>query len=142
MTAPKKISELTAATTLTGSELIPIVQSGVNKTATPDLINLIGINPQTDDYTLALGDAGKLITIDYATGKSLIVPKNSVVAFPVGTQISVTGIGAGQITVEPVDGDVTINSADGALKLRVQFSAATLIKTDTNTWLLMGDIAS
>ena len=36
--ATKKISEMTAATTLGGSELIPIVQAGSNRTATPTLV--------------------------------------------------------------------------------------------------------
>lgn len=110
--------------------------------ADSSLSKIININPQADDYTLVLTDAGKLVTINYATGKSLIIPKNSGVLFLVGTQISVCGIGAGQITIAPIDSDVTIISADGALKLRVQYSVATIIKTATNTWLLTGDITS
>ena len=34
----KKISEMTSATELTGVELIPIVQAGVNKKATPTVL--------------------------------------------------------------------------------------------------------
>lgn len=36
--ADKKISEMTAATSLAGTELIPIVQSGANKTTTPSMV--------------------------------------------------------------------------------------------------------
>jgi hypothetical protein len=36
--ATKKISEMTSATVLTGVELIPIVQSGANKKATPTVL--------------------------------------------------------------------------------------------------------
>lgn len=43
--ATKKISEMTAASTIGGTELIPFVQSGVNKTATPDLL-LTNTRPQ------------------------------------------------------------------------------------------------
>ena len=38
-------------------------------------------------------------------------------------------------------GDVRpISSADGDLKLRVQYSSATLIKIATDIWILIGDI--
>lgn len=51
--------------------------------------------------------------------------------------------GAGQITFAP-DTGVTINSADGKLKTRVQFSSATLIPdvTTANTYYLVGDITT
>ena len=47
---------------------------------------------------------------------------------------------AGQITVVPVSG-VTINSTPG-LKVRTQWSAATLLKRAENTWVLIGDLAA
>ena len=37
---------------------------------------------------------------------------------------------------------VTVNAADTATKLRVQWSAATLIKIATNSWTLIGDISA
>lgn len=51
--------------------------------------------------------------------------------------------GAGQVTFAP-DTGVTINSADGKLKLRTQFSSATLIPdvTTANTYYLVGDITA
>jgi phosphotransferase system glucose/maltose/N-acetylglucosamine-specific IIC component len=63
------------------------------------------------------------------------------VAFPIGTQITFAQMGAGQVTFAGAVG-VTIYSADSDLKLRTQYSSATLIKTATNTWLLIGDIAA
>lgn len=99
------------------------------------------INAQTGtSYTLVLSDAGKLITLNNASAITLTIPTNASVAFPIGTVIDITQFGAGQVTVG--GSGVTINSADGDKKLRVRYSSASLIKTDTDTWLLVGDISS
>jgi len=44
------------------------------------------VSEKTDDYTLVLGDAGKIISFT-SIGKWLTIPANSSVAFPVGTSI-------------------------------------------------------
>lgn len=50
-----KISELTAASALTGTELLPIVQSGSNKTTTPNQI--LGLDTLRADLAASGGDA-------------------------------------------------------------------------------------
>jgi len=98
----------------------------------------IEINAQTGTtYTLALTDAGKLVTLSNASAISLTVPLNSSVAFPVGTQVNLSQVGVGRVTVAGAVG-VTVNSALG-LKTRTQYSVLTCIKTATDTWLLTGD---
>lgn len=98
-------------------------------------------NALTDSYTLVLADASKLVEIGKATAVNLTVPTNTTVAFPVGTTIDVLQTLAGQITIVPVDGTVTVNATPG-LKLRAQWSSATLIKRATNTWVLVGDLSA
>lgn len=99
------------------------------------------INAQTGTtYTLVLGDAADLITLSNSSAITLTVPPNSSVAFPVCSQVSLAQIGAGQVTVAG-DTGVTVNATPG-LKLRAQYSAATLIKTGTDSWLLVGDLSS
>ena len=98
------------------------------------------INDQTASYTLVLADAGKLVRENVASANNITVPPNSSVAFPIGTQIILNSKGVGQTTIV-AGGGVTINSAGGALKLKVQYSTATLVKVATDTWLLSGDIA-
>lgn len=99
------------------------------------------INAQTGtSYTLVLSDAGKLVTLSNASAITLTIPTNASVAFPTGTVIDIAQIGAGQVTVGGAS--VTINSADGDKKLRVQYSSGSLIKTGTDTWLLVGDITA
>ena len=113
------------------------IQTQFNDTTTLDF----GINARTASYTLALSDNYKLVTMSSTSALTLTVPPNSAVAFPIGANITIVGINIGQVTIAAGSG-VTINSAGAALKLRVQYSTATLIKTATDVWLMMGDISS
>jgi hypothetical protein len=101
----------------------------------------ITTNTQTASYSLVLTDNGKLILMNVATANNLTIPLNSSINFPVGTKIDVSSIGAGQTTIVATGG-VTINSAGGALKLRLQYSGATLVQTATDVWALFGDITT
>lgn len=103
-------------------------------------MKLVSINAQTASYTLVLGDAAKMVEVSNASANSLTVPPNSSVAFPIGTVIDVLQTGAGQTTIVAGAG-VTINRAIG-LKLRAQWSAASLVKRDTNTWVAIGDLSA
>ena len=116
------------------SEALNAFESGLNET--------IPLNAQTGTtYTLVATDAGDLVTLTNASAIALTVPTNASVAFATGTQITITRAGAGSVTVAGAVG-VTVNSADGFLKLRSQWSSATLIKTATNSWILIGDISA
>jgi len=98
------------------------------------------LNAQTGtSYTTVLADASKLITLNNGSAIHLQYQANSSVAYPVGTKIDLAQIGAGQVTVAGAGG-VTVNSTP-TLKFRAQYSAATCIKTATDTWLLVGDLA-
>jgi hypothetical protein len=99
--------------------------------------SLVTISEKTDDYTLVLTDRDKLIDMNKSTAVTLTVPKNSSVEFPIGTTIAINQKGEGQVTIAPVDGDVTINS--NGLDLKAQYSGATLIKVATDTWYCHGD---
>jgi hypothetical protein len=123
--------------TLTGTQTL------TNKTLTSPLINL-GINAQTGTtYTTVLADNGKLITQTNASPIATTIPLNSSVAYPVGAQINIAQMGAGQVTISGAGG-VTIASTGAtatAPELRAQYSTATAIQTVTDTWLVVGDIA-
>jgi hypothetical protein len=108
-------------------------------TLTGPVINLI-TSAQTASYTLVLSDSSDLVEMSNASANNLTVPLNSSVAFPVGAQIHILQTGAGQTTVVATGG-VTINASPG-LKLRGQWSAATLIKRATDTWVLVGDLSA
>lgn len=114
-----------------------------NKTLTSPTINdakqNLTLNAQTGTtYTLALTDNGRLVTLSNASAITLTVPTNASVAFATGAVINLQQIGAGQVTVAAAAG-VTINGT--GTKTRAQWSAASLVKTATDTWTLIGDIA-
>jgi hypothetical protein len=100
----------------------------------------LATSAQTASYTLVLADKGKLVEVSNASANNLTVPLNSSVAFPIGTQINILQTGAGQTTIVATGG-VTINATPG-LKLRTQWSSATLIKRGTDTWVAVGDLSA
>lgn len=99
---------------------------------------LFTFNQQSSSYTLELIDAYKMI--EMSGGGSLTVPPESSKNFPVGTAIDIVQTGSSQVTIVAGSG-VTINATPG-LKLRTQWSSATLVKRASNTWLLMGDLVA
>lgn len=101
-----------------------------------------GTNAQTGtSYTLAITDAGNVVTCSNGSAVTVTVPPNSSVAFPAGTQIEIIQTGAGAVTLAQGSG-VTINSKAGNKKLGGQHVGVTLLKTATDTWQLMGDLTS
>ena len=102
---------------------------------------MIAINAQTASYTAVLTDDGKIITMSVATANNFTVPPNSSVAFGIGTQLNIAQLGAGQTTLVAGAG-VTLNSAGTKLKLGAQYAVATCVKTDTNTWFVVGNLSA
>jgi len=125
-------ADLTTAQTLT------------NKTLTDAKINL-GFDAETASYTAVLANNSQVVTMDNASANIFSIPTNASVAFPIGTQINVLQIGAGQTTIQAVtSGTTTINSTGAtatAPKLRARYSAATCLKAGTDLWYVFGDIA-
>lgn len=95
---------------------------------------------KTTDFTLALSDNGKTLEGNSATAQSITVPENASTSLPVGFQVDVVQIGAGQITFVE-DTNVTIRKqAPSTLKILSQYGAVTLYKRATNEWVLIGDL--
>ena len=105
---------------------------------TGSVVSQVDINARGSSYTTVLSDQSKLVTLTSASAITLTIPANSSVAYPVGTKIDLAQLGAGQVTVAGAGG-VTVN-ATPTLKFRDQYSAASCIKTATDTWLLVGDL--
>jgi hypothetical protein len=132
---------LTNKTIAFGDNTVSGTLSQFNTAITDNDINPanLTLNAQTGTtYTLVLTDATKLVTLDNASPITVTVPTNTSVAFPTGSQINLVQKGVGSVTVTG-DTGVTVN-ATPSLITRAQWSAATLIKIDTNTWILLGDL--
>lgn len=136
--------------TLTGSKVLTVQQSGSflsavttdnslsgNGTVSNPLSTKITTEEQVDNYELILDDAFKMIDMNKGTALTLTVPKNSSVAFAIGTIITVRQTGDGQLTIAPVDGDVVLQYPIG-LKIIAKYGMATLVKVATNTWAVTG----
>jgi hypothetical protein len=125
-------ADLTTAQTLT------------NKTLTDPKINL-AFDAETASYTAVLANNGQMVTMNNASANTFSIPTNASVAFPIGTQLNVLQIGAGQTTIQAVtSGTTTIQSTGGtaaAPKLRARYSSATCIKAGTDLWYVIGDIS-
>jgi len=110
-------------------------------TVSGGLVAPLQINAQTGTtYTFVLADAGKMVTSSNGSAQTLTVPPNSSIAYATGTQIIVQAIGSGTATLAEGSG-VTINSKDSNKDIDGQYAAATLIKTATDTWSLIGALA-
>jgi len=91
-------------------------------------------------YTLVAGNLNQLVTLNNASPITLTVPPS---VFSAGDVINIAQIGAGQVTLAQGAG-VTINSTGAtatAPKLRARYSAASIICTASNTFLVVGDIS-
>ena len=120
-----------------GTETAVIDSTGLDVTG--NVMYNIALNTQTGTaYTFVLADRGKLVTTNNGSAQSITIPPNSSVAFAVGTQIQVAGLGAGEVTMVAGSG-VTLRSTPG-LKLRAQYSSVTCIKIATDEWILVGDL--
>ena len=138
-----------ASNTLTGVVTLTGTQTLTNKTlTTPTLddakINL-GFDAETASYTAVLANNSQVVTMDNASANTFSIPTNASVAFPIGTQINVLQIGAGQTTIQATSSGTTTLLSTGATaaapKLRARYSMATCIKTATDNWYIVGDIA-
>lgn len=101
----------------------------------------VTLSAKTGDYELTLSDAGKVINMNSSSANTVTIPLNSSTAFVVNQKIDIVQTGTGQTTIAGADG-VTIQSKNSNKKIASQFSGASLIKLDTNTWLLIGDLTA
>lgn len=136
-----------ASPTLTGTPAAPTAPAWTDTTqiattaAVAATVRLVPENAQVGTtYTLVLADAGKMVSMSNAAAITLSVPTNASVAFPLNTRIDLLQLGAGQVSVSPTG--ITLQSSGSKLKITGQYSGATLWKKATDTWVLIGDIAT
>lgn len=106
--------------------------------ANSKLSGVLPINTQTDNYTLVLADAGKVIDVNAATDKTVTIPANSSVAFATGASILVTRRGAGELTIAGATG-VDVRAAQSSFST-VTGAASTDIITATGSAFIAGQI--
>jgi hypothetical protein len=104
--------------------------------------SLTPISQKTASYTLSsLTERDDLIEMGSGSALTLTIPTDATLDFPIGTSIDILQTGAGQVTIAPVSGTVTVNATPG-LKLRTTWSSCTLFKRAANTWVVYGDLTA
>lgn len=125
----------------------------INSTASANQIATVGnletkadkvlsvVAEKTSAYTIANGDQNKIIQLNGGSaGFTLSIPTDATYNFDIGTQITLLSTNTGTITIAAVTpGTTTVNATPG-LKLRTQWSSATLIKRAANSWVVIGDL--
>jgi hypothetical protein len=98
----------------------------------------IAKNVQGSNYTLVTADDGRIIEMGGGgnltvpvDGGTFVVATGSIITILQTTSSQVTLVGAGTV----------VNGTPG-LKLRAQWSSATLVKRDANTWVALGDLVA
>jgi len=162
--ANTKISALPAASALSGSDVVPAVQSGATVKATADQVATyaqtkdidfsatqsaasvgtrgIAQNSQSAAYPIVASDAGKHILHPSAdtTARTWTIPANASVPFPIGTAITfVNQNGAGVITIAITSDTMRLAGAGttGSRTLAAN-GIATALKLTATEWLISG----
>jgi hypothetical protein len=125
------------ATTVTPSSGVVFTDGTQTKAGVP---SITPITEKTSSYTLSsLSERDTLIEVNHTGGSAvtITVPADSSVNYPVGTSIDILRTNTGEVTI--AGSGATVNATPG-LKLRAQWSSATLFKRAANTWVLFGDL--
>jgi hypothetical protein len=133
--ADKKISALTAASALAGTEVLPVVQSSETKKATITQI-LTGqlITEATTTRTLSATDNGKII---YCTSGSATTI-NCAAGLGVGFNCTIIQGGAGKVTVAA--NSQTLVSYSSLFSTMGQYAVISLICPVANTFVAAGNL--
>ncbi len=107
------------------------------------------INPSgftNNNYTLVASDGPSatgrsvlLLMDNLSNPNTVTIPNNSSVPFVVGIQITIMQSNTGRTTIVGAPG-VVVNSTP-TNRLRARWSSASLVKIDTNEWVMVGDFA-
>jgi hypothetical protein len=118
-----------SSVTLGGTALSTTLADKADKSAT--------INTMNGSHTAVAADLGNLR--EMSGGGTFTIPSDNSF-WPVGGTVDVLQTGSSQVTIAGASG-VTVNATPG-LKLRTQWSSATVLKRSANTFVVMGDLSA
>jgi hypothetical protein len=105
----------------------------------------VGIEPvpngQAGNYVLNIYDGGRTIEMNSAEEKTIEVPTNATVPFPIGTTITVFQEGTGKVVIKAAAGVTLWFPPAKELKTLEQYATVTLRKRDENVWAATGELA-
>jgi len=95
--------------------------------------SLVEETVQIGSYTLALTDQSKVVTMNNAGASTVTIPTDVAVAFPIGSEIQITRIGAGAVTLAASGGVTVTAGGTGNLALG---ETVTVRKRASNNWVV------
>jgi hypothetical protein len=124
----------TVAEVVAGTDTVRAVTPSTLEAKITDYGNIVTV---TTSSTLALTHRNKVIWASSSSAMVFTIPTNAVVAFPVGTQITVIRGGTGTVTFAP-GGGAALFSKDTKRSIDGQYASATIVKKDSDTWIIIG----
>jgi len=98
-----------------------------------------GPNTRTANYVLTLPDSNGVVEMNLAGANTVTVPTDATASFPVGSQINIAQLGAGQTQLAAAGG-VTLRAYNNNLRLAGQYAVALVIKRAANDWWAAGNL--
>jgi hypothetical protein len=104
--------------------------------------SVITVNAQTGTaYTPGTAQVGQLTTLLNAAGGTVTIPANATTAFAIGDQLNFMNLGTATYTFV-AGGTAVVRSAGTALKLSTQYAVCTVLKFDTDAWVMVGNVTA
>jgi len=89
-------------------------------------------------YSIDLNDAGKVITVDSSSASTIALPTNAELPIANGFKFDVVRLGTGTVLIS--SSATVLSKNPSAAYIDSQYGRVTVIKLDTNTWLVTGDV--
>lgn len=119
----------------TGSEWLPVAS------AFPTAHQRIVSYSASTSYTLGVNDTGKALIFSNSSPVNVTIPDDSTYEFAVGQTFLIIQNGTGTVSVTTEDAaTISSTAGTGTVDLNGQFATATLIKIDTDEWVIYGDL--
>jgi hypothetical protein len=101
---------------------------------------LLEIKDVTGNYTLVSEDQNAVcIRVNSTAPATVYVPDDATVNMPKGTNLLISWYGTGQVTVAPLNGNVTVITPS-SYAIAQRYGKIALLKTAANTWELEGNL--
>jgi len=98
---------------------------------------MTGPNTRTASYTLTLPDSNGIVEMNVVG--TVTIPADATTSFPVGSQVTITQMAAGQSNIAGAGG-VTLRAYNGNLRLAGQYAVASVFKRAANDWYAAGNL--
>ena len=109
---------------------------GTGPSAVSDL-EILSIRTSIASDTIEATD--KAVLMNVGSANTLTIVANAITSLDIGQELKISSIGTGQTTITEGAG-VTINSLNGYTAIEDQYGVANLLKINTDSWLLEGDL--